>query len=107
MKLISIESGDNIHLWGLYLSKNAEEIVETVVWTLHPTFRDPIVSCNKFPFLIKRRGWGVFKVKVNIKFNAKAAEKLGFPNIETSHYLDFSVCSEEASTTNVPVKASK
>jgi NAD-dependent SIR2 family protein deacetylase len=95
------ESGDNIHLWGLSLSKTAENIVEFVTWTLHPTFRDPIVKCDKFPFVIKRRGWGVFKVKVAITLKSKVAEKVGVTTIETSHYLDFS---QDTALTNVSLK---
>jgi NAD-dependent SIR2 family protein deacetylase len=98
------ESGDNIHLWGLSLSKNAEEIVDYVTWALHPTFRDPIVKCTKFPFVITRRGWGVFKVKVSITLKRKIAEKIGVTTIESSHYLDFSQVGEDISSTNISLK---
>jgi len=97
------ESGDNIHLWGLYLDENSKDIVQEVTWLLHPTFRDPEVKCTKFPFLIKRRGWGVFKVKVFIKLKPKVAEKLGNNSIQTSHYLQFQIIGDEACFTKVPL----
>jgi hypothetical protein len=98
------ESGDNIHLWGLSLAQAADGVVQDVTWKLHPTFRDPIVRCTKFPFEIKRRGWGIFEVEVVITLLPKMADKLGGGVIETSHYLDFKFIDDKAKLTEINLR---
>lgn len=98
------ESGDNIHQWGLSLAQSAQGVVQDVTWTLHPTFRDPIVRCNKFPFAISRRGWGIFEVDVTITLLPKVAEALGGNIIETSHFLDFKYIDDKAKLTEIKVR---
>jgi len=95
------ESGENTHLWGLSLDSAAKGVVESVVWTLHSTFRDPDVQCNDFPFSIRRRGWGVFKVKVTITLKPHPQFLESQRIIQTSHKLDFSDEGEEAFFTQV------
>jgi transcription initiation factor IIF auxiliary subunit len=87
------------------LANSATEVVKEVTWRLHPTFRDPNVRCTKFPFEIKRRGWGVFEVDVTITLHSNVAEKLGGKGvIETSHYLDFKYIGDKVKLTEINVR---
>jgi len=99
--VVDEEFGENTHLWSLSLSKSAKNIVSEVIWMLHPTFRDPNVKCTKYPFVIKRRGWGVFKIKIQITLIPGILEN---PIINTSHKLDFSVDGDAAFVTKVSLK---
>jgi len=82
------ETGEhNSHLWQLSLEAASVHFVESVRWKLHKTFRDPIVLCTAFPFQIQRRGWGTFRVgvEINIKEGTNAKET----QLISSHMLFF------------------
>jgi len=86
--ILDVESGDNKHKWGLYLDDSTKPFVEEVTWHLHSTFRNNTVRCTTFPFLISRKGWGTFEVKVSITL--KKTDKDTVQHIvEGAHELTF------------------
>ncbi len=92
--LIDGQETDNIHKWSLQLAPNAEKVVSEVTYKLHPTFRDPIVKCTKFPFQLSRIGWGTFEIGVSILLNTGQT-------LETSHKLTFKEAGDTVKTTEV------
>lgn len=61
------------------------QLIEKVVFELHPTFRPSRVVVTKPPFIIQRVGWGTFEVGVKIHFNPA----LQMDPVEESHVLSF------------------
>lgn len=61
--------------WWIWLDGTTEELdqVDRVVYTLHPTFPNPVrtVSDRSTNFLLKTSGWGEFRIY------AKVAKKAG------------------------------
>lgn len=47
---------------------NLRSRIERIEYDLHPTFRPQVVSCEKEPYLLRRRGWGYFEVNVRVVF---------------------------------------
>jgi len=90
----------NNHKWGLKINPGMCHYVERVVWTLHPTFHPPEVTCTGAPFDISRLGWGTFTVcaKVTLK------PEYGGAILNAKHELDFDVEGENAKTTEVACK---
>mmetsp|Transcript_105510 Transcript_105510/g.128791 ORF Transcript_105510/g.128791 Transcript_105510/m.128791 type:complete len:252 (-) Transcript_105510:1-756(-) len=64
---------DNSHEWCMFLSNNKDKYckpltVDCVTYILHRTFRPYYQTIKDAPYYLKRRGWGIFNVKVIIKY---------------------------------------
>ena len=61
---------ENNHEWIGFVEFTEPELskrfISKVEFKLHPTFHPPKVTVNKFPFQIKRIGWGIFEIKIII-----------------------------------------
>ncbi len=72
--------------WSIELHGSSEVLglVDSVVYTLHPTFRNPIqkVRSQEDNFRLERIGWGVFLVKVRVQF-------VDYTAIDGSYMLTF------------------
>lgn len=55
------------HNWMLYV-RGATQYVESVTIRLHPTFKNPVRTCEEAPFEFKSRGWGTFDIIVLVKW---------------------------------------
>jgi transcription initiation factor IIF auxiliary subunit len=64
--------GNDSWTWSVWMEGPDEDLdtIETVVYTLHPTFTPPVISistrANKFR--LDTRGWGTFTIYVTVKF---------------------------------------
>eukprot|EP01017_Pseudomicrothorax_dubius_P007567 TRINITY_DN12369_c0_g1_i12.p2 TRINITY_DN12369_c0_g1~~TRINITY_DN12369_c0_g1_i12.p2 ORF type:complete len:233 (-),score=49.66 TRINITY_DN12369_c0_g1_i12:1447-2145(-) len=62
----------NSHKWVCYLrGLNGEDLswfIDKVVFTLHPSFRNPVRTISSFPFEIQETGWGEFEIAIKIFF---------------------------------------
>lgn len=77
---------DGYYDWWVYLiaENNVMKQIESVTYTLHPTFPEPVVSVKdpKEGFRLNARGWGEFQIKVDIHLrNGETISKY--------HWLDF------------------
>ncbi len=78
-----------LYEWEMYVkggpaADDGSDFVESVEYTLHPTFSPSRVTVTSEPgFILKRVGWGVFKVGVCIRF------KNGKGSLRTDHMLRF------------------
>jgi transcription initiation factor IIF auxiliary subunit len=77
------ENIDGTWEWIAYVSGPQAEIdrIECVVYTLHPTFPNPVQEvCEtkdpKYPFGLTARGWGTFTLLINIEFKDGSSEEL-------------------------------
>jgi len=89
----------NVHRWTLavrlptMLSNQGlqiGDIVESVEYTLHPTFSPSVVQVSSAPFKLERNGWGTFEVQVKVALKPqfkgtvlKVAHALSFQEHET------------------------
>ena len=88
-----IDQTKNLHKWGLELGPNAEDVVQEVVYSLHPTFKPSVIKATEAPFAIERTGWGTFPVGVTLVL--KDGQK-----IDAEHSLTFK---KSLKVTKVPV----
>lgn len=66
-KLVRHDSGDkNKHEWNFFVRLSRTDVVEEIQVFLHPTFRNPKIVLTHAPYSIRRVGWGVFTIFVNI-----------------------------------------
>ncbi|KAJ3366413.1 hypothetical protein GGF32_005415 [Allomyces javanicus] len=60
----------NVHLWTFYVHADPPHLdavlIDRVVVHLHPTFRPASVTLTAPPFELKRLGWGIFNIAVEI-----------------------------------------
>lgn len=57
-------------------------MIQSVTFTLHPTFSTPVVVVSSPPFELARRGWGTFEIGIDVLLkNGKL--------LKTSHNLSF------------------
>ena len=60
------------HKWTAYVRGTKNEdlggVIEHVVFTLHPTFQNPVRTISRPPFEITEYGWGEFTMDIAIKF---------------------------------------
>jgi YEATS domain-containing protein 4 len=64
---------NHTHKWSCYVRgvNNEEDIsyfVKKVVFQLHPSFPQPVMTVEKFPFEIHQTGWGEFDIGIKIYF---------------------------------------
>jgi transcription initiation factor IIF auxiliary subunit len=78
---------ENIHQWTLFIEPEGFEnqIIEKVVVDLHPTFRPAQLTLTSAPFEVKRLGWGVFDIKIIIRFK----QECNLGELEINHFLSF------------------
>lgn len=76
--------GDDYWKWWIWIDGAKQELddIDRVVYTLHPTFPNPvrIVTDRESKFRLETVGWGVFRIR------AKAIKKNG-EQINLTHYL--------------------
>ena len=81
--------GGVTHEWGMEVRAQSGLDVETavhhVVYTLHPTFQQPIVTVREAPFRLVRRGWGTFEVGVKVFLRSDPRRAA----LTASHMLSF------------------
>src|SRR4051812_14190695 len=53
------------HEWTAFV-KGGDPVIESVVFHLHPTFKNPVIKVSAPPFELTRTGWGVFNVKMEV-----------------------------------------
>jgi hypothetical protein len=86
--------------WSVWLEGTAAElnIVQFVVYTLHPTFADPVrvVTTRKNGFRLDSAGWGEFEIYIEIR-------RLDGKTVKRTHYLKL-VEKESASKRSAPRK---
>ncbi|CAM9766042.1 unnamed protein product, partial [Chrysoparadoxa australica] len=60
------------HKWSLYVrGPNGEDVsyfVSKVVFTLHPSFPQPVRELRQWPFEVSELGWGEFEAKITLHF---------------------------------------
>ncbi len=65
--------GDDWWSWWLWIEANPADLneVDHVVYTLHPTFPQPVrkVRDRGSKFLIKTEGWGTFRIYAKVVLN--------------------------------------
>jgi len=83
----------NVHKWTMAVRLPAslslqgfrvDDFVESVVYTIHPTF-SPNKYKVQYPFQLERRGWGTFQVGVKVTFKSH----LKGPTLILQHDLNF------------------
>jgi hypothetical protein len=84
-------NGDKAWSWTAYINGPRDQIgrINCVVYTLHPTFSQPIQRiCGTanplYPFGITLTGWGTFDLEARLELKDGSS-------VELSHYLDFSI----------------
>jgi len=82
--------GQNSHKWTFFILQNdsivdLKKYIKTVTVFLHPTFHPNKVVLSEEPFMFSRVGWGVFVLRVVVKFH----EFLAKPSQEFEHMLSF------------------
>ncbi|CAK69793.1 unnamed protein product (macronuclear) [Paramecium tetraurelia] len=60
-------------------------MIESVTYQLHATFRPSVVTVKQAPFQLQRLGWGTFMIPFLIKFK----KEYNIPNLTVDHYLSF------------------
>lgn len=71
---------------ALTLSKElTSQIVESVTYKLHPTFRPSVIKVTEYPFILSRVGWGYFTLDMDIEFK----QWTGLKQMSLEHELSF------------------
>ena len=84
--------GDNWWNWSLFIQGSDADLeqIESVTYTLHPTFPKPIrtVRDRASKFQLQCAGWGVFTIPIEVRLKDGSAIKL-------EHDLQFTFPDEE------------
>jgi hypothetical protein len=64
---------------------NDSDVIKSVLFRLHPTFRPPQVLLTRPPFAVERIGWGIFNVSIVVKFH----DNLNMEKMVLDHFLSF------------------
>mmetsp|Transcript_80014 Transcript_80014/g.141639 ORF Transcript_80014/g.141639 Transcript_80014/m.141639 type:complete len:376 (-) Transcript_80014:141-1268(-) len=81
----------NKNKWTMYTSLRGwaadltTQLIDKVVYDLHPTFNPSVVTAHKPNFSVCRFGWGTFPVGCKIHWNPR----LNLQPLEVDHWLDF------------------
>lgn len=80
--------GDQWWKWSLWIEGPEEDLdeIQSVTYTLHPTFPEPIrtVTDRASKFQLRCSGWGIFLIPIEVRLkNAKA--------VRLAHQLQFSI----------------
>lgn len=80
--------GDQRWRWSLWIEGADEDLdrIQSVTYTLHPTFPEPIrtVTDRASKFQLRCSGWGIFRIAVTVRL--KNGE-----TIELEHHLQFAI----------------
>lgn len=80
--------GDQRWRWSLWIEGSDDDLdrVESVTYTLHPTFPEPIrtVSDRGSKFQLRCSGWGIFRIPVRVRLKDGKT-------IELAHQLQFAI----------------
>lgn len=90
----------NSHNWGVRIDDASCPFVASVTWTLHPTFRLPVINRSTPPFGIDRNGWGTFAIGVAITLKPEYSGRV----LIAEHKLTFSSNGPAVKVTDVPTK---
>lgn len=87
----AVGSSQNTHAWTMFVTLNnhkemTEKLIKSVEYTLHPTFNPPVVKVDKYPFGLRRIGWGTFEVRIKIEWQ----HWTGFALKKLKHEISFS-----------------
>eukprot|EP00850_Spirogloea_muscicola_P012832 SM000084S23168 [mRNA] locus=s84:568591:570281:- [translate_table: standard] len=67
------------HRWTVYLravnNEDLGDIIQRVVFQLHPSFQNPMRELDAPPFELTEVGWGEFEIQISVHFHSDAAEK--------------------------------
>jgi hypothetical protein len=69
-----------------------EKYIKSVVFQLHPTFKNPIREVKKFPFGIKTNGWGTFDLLITIHWQ----DQIKAEPLKLNHYVSFDLKKDES-----------
>lgn len=85
---VARKSGDQFE-WTAYVVADEEDLnkIKCVVYTLHPTFPDPVqrvcgTDNRKYPFGLTVSGWGSFNLRTKVEFKDGSSK-------EIVHRVDF------------------
>ena len=74
--------------WSLWIEGSDDDLdqIQSVTYTLHPTFPEPIrtVTDRASKFQLRRSGWGIFLIPVQVRLKNGRTVKL-------EHQLQFSI----------------
>ena len=89
----------NSHEWTAFIEVDhdrlkPEDLITSVTFTLHPTFRKRIRKVSSPPFQITTQGWGIFELQIKVKWKEVVSPA---PTV-LGHMLSF----VEGSTLNSP-----
>lgn len=83
---VASKTGAGTWNWTAYIAGPPEEIanVQCVVYTLHPTFPNPVqrvctTSDPKYPFGLSATGWGTFNLLARIEFKDGSVQEIVQP----------------------------
>jgi transcription initiation factor IIF auxiliary subunit len=80
--------GDDLWKWSLWMEGSDDDLdeIESVTYTLHPTFPEPIrtVTDRASKFQLRCAGWGVFLIPIEVQM--KDGQTL-----ELEHQLQFAL----------------
>src|SRR5258706_72858 len=66
----AVDGGHDRWEWAVWIDATSEELqqVESVVYTLHPTFSDPVrvVKDRATKYRLKESGWGEFELRASV-----------------------------------------
>lgn len=98
-------SSRQTYRWTMYVmlprhQRKMSNLIESVVYELHPSFMDNIVTCRSPPFEISRVGWGTFGVKCTIIWKARTR----IPTTEIVHQLVFDDPDNSRTATTVGIQ---
>lgn len=72
--------GDDWWRWSVWIDGPPEALdrVDHVVYTLHPTFPDPVrtIDDRTSSFRLSAIGWGTFKIRARVQFKDQSVAKL-------------------------------
>jgi hypothetical protein len=82
--------GQNSHKWTFFLLPHdgvidLKKYIRDVTVVLHPTFNPSRVVLSEEPFMFSRIGWGVFVLRIFVRYHAHLQK----PNDEFTHALSF------------------
>ena len=80
--------GDQWWRWSLWIEGSNEDLdrIQSVTYSLHPTFPEPIrtVTDRASKFQLRCSGWGIFKIPVRVRLKDGKT-------IELAHQLQFAI----------------
>lgn len=70
----------NSHKWACYVrgydNEDISSFIKKIVFTLHPSFSNPVRTVERAPFEIHETGWGEFDILIQLYFHETREKKL-------------------------------